>query len=181
MKLHQVAKFTSVAVFLALSGCASSTQSRMGDAALAPLSDLHVVRADIPDVLASAQKQPYRPPADQSCAALAREIARLDQVLGADLDTPESDDRPSMIDRTSGMVGNQAVSAMQRTTQGLMPFRGWVRKLSGAERYADKVAASITAGAIRRAYLKGHAASKGCEGPATKIAVAATTAEGVTK
>ena len=162
MKLHPVASFTFVAMLVALSGCASMTHSRLGDAALTPLSDLNVVRAEIPDVLVSAQQQPYRIPTDQGCLALELDIAGLDQVLGADLDAPAQESKPSLINRSAVWVGDQAVGAAQRTAQGLVPFRGWVRKLSGAERYSDKVAASITAGAIRRAFLKGIAAAKGC-------------------
>lgn len=50
--------------------------------------------------------------------------------------------------------------------EGIVPFRGWVRKLSGAERYAKEVAAAITAGTIRRAYLKGLGQAAGCAAPA---------------
>ena len=42
----------------------------------------------------------------------------------------------------TGGVADQAVGAVQRTAQDLIPFRGWVRKLSGAERYSKKVAAA---------------------------------------
>ena len=59
-------------------------------------------------------------------------------------------------------VGNAAVGALQKTVEGAIPFRGWVRKLTGAERYSRKVAAAITAGSIRRAFLKGVAAADGC-------------------
>jgi hypothetical protein len=41
-----------------------------------------------------------------------------------------------------------------------------VRKLTGAERYSREVAAAISAGTIRRAYLKGLGASAGCDAPA---------------
>jgi hypothetical protein len=47
-----------------------------------------------------------------------------------------------------------------------VPFRGWVRKLSGAERYSKEVAAAIAAGTVRRAYLKGLGEAKGCAAPA---------------
>jgi hypothetical protein len=42
-----------------------------------------------------------------------------------------------------------------------------VRKLTGAERHDSYVAAAITAGAVRRAYLKGLGESRGCSPPAT--------------
>jgi hypothetical protein len=55
-----------------------------------------------------------------------------------------------------------AVAAVRRTAEGIIPFRGWVRKLTGAERYARDVSASITAGSLRRSYLKGMRQASGC-------------------
>ena len=55
-----------------------------------------------------------------------------------------------------------AVGALQRTAEGVIPFRGWIRKLSGAERHSRQVAAAITAGGVRRAFLKGVRASRSC-------------------
>jgi hypothetical protein len=146
----------------------------MGSAASAPLSDLNIIRADIPDILADAQQHPYLVPADASCAMIAAEIGRLDEVLGADLDVPASAGSPSLLDRSSDFAEDQAVGAVQRTAEGLVPFRGWVRKLSGAERYSKKVSASITAGAVRRAFLKGFAAAQHCPAsPSLQTAVVA--------
>lgn len=162
MKTNGMTKLASLAVLAALSACASDTPSRMGTAATTPLSDLNIVRADIPDILVDAQKHPYLAPLDSNCEALASEIHKLDEVLGADLDVPASDNKPSLLDRGSEVAEDQAVGAVQRTAEGLIPFRGWVRKLSGAERYSKRVAASITAGSIRRAFLKGLAASRDC-------------------
>jgi hypothetical protein len=104
-----------------------------------------------------AQQHPYLVPVDGNCAAIIAEIHKLDEVLGADLDAPASDDTPSLLDRSGDFAEDQAVGAVQRTAEGLVPFRGWVRKLSGAERYSKKVSASITAGSVRRAFLKGVA------------------------
>jgi hypothetical protein len=42
-----------------------------------------------------------------------------------------------------------------------------VRKLTGAERHDHLVQDAITAGAVRRAYLKGLGEAKGCNPPAT--------------
>jgi hypothetical protein len=50
--------------------------------------------------------------------------------------------------------------------QGIVPYRSWVRKLSGAERYSKEVAAAITAGGVRRSYLKGFGQAGGCPAPA---------------
>ena len=150
------------AVLLALAGCAADTPKRLGNAAVTPLNDLNVVRTDIPDVLQAAQKAPYVKPADCSCIALVLEIRQLDEVLGADLDVPHGDTRTSLIARAPGLATDQAVSALQRTAQDLVPFRGWVRKLSGAERHSQQVAAAIAAGSARRGFLKGVAAAQNC-------------------
>jgi hypothetical protein len=134
----------------------------MGDAATAPLSDLNINKEDIPTVLVNAQQNPYLMPATQSCVAIALEIRALDDALGADLDTPLSEAERSLMERASGAAGDHAVSAVKRTAEGLIPFRGWVRKLSGAERHSKRVTACIMAGSVRRAFLKGIAASQNC-------------------
>jgi hypothetical protein len=141
----------------ALVSCANG-EKNVRDAATTPLSDLNVVRADVPPVLAAAQKAPYAAPADKSCGALAADVQALDAALGADLDTPATGSNPSLIERG-------AADALRNTAEGVIPFRGWVRKLTGAERYSREVAAAIAAGTIRRAYLKGIAQAGGCAAP----------------
>ena len=134
----------------------------MSDAATTPLSDLNLVHASIPAVLVDAQKRPYVALADQSCTALAAEVRALDEVLGPDLDAPASASNPGLIERGSTAVGDAAVGAVRGAAQGVVPFRGWVRKLTGAERYSKEVAAAIAAGTVRRAFLKGVAVTRGC-------------------
>lgn len=147
---------------LALSACASKAPSQLTAVATTPLSDLNIVRAEIPAVLVQAQQQPYALPAEPGCERLSSQIAKLDDVLGADLDAPASASNPGLIERGEEAVENHAVGALQRTAEGLVPFRSWVRKLSGAERYSKRVAAAIAAGTVRRAFLKGFSASRGC-------------------
>lgn len=160
------ASLCAAAVLLA--ACASTPNpsggaaQAVGQAATTPLSDLNLVRADIPPVLVAAQRAPYALPAERSCQALAAQVQALDAVLGADLDTPPTRDNPSLIERG----GEAAGSALRNAAEGVVPFRGWVRRLSGAERYAREVAAAIAAGTIRRAYLKGLGAAAACAAPA---------------
>lgn len=169
------ARYVSVLIaLLLLSACATTkTQNRATSAAATPLSDLNLVRDEIPEVLQNALKQPYQPPLDATCSVVVAEVHQLDTVLGADLDAPASDDNPSLLDRGEDMAENTAIGAIQRTAEGLVPFRSWVRKLSGAERHSRKLAAAITAGSIRRAFLKGFAVSHGCVlTPAPQLAAA---------
>jgi hypothetical protein len=150
------------AALLALGGCASKTVSRMGSAAASPLDDFGITKTEIPPVLEKAKENPYRMPSGRSCIAIAMEIHELDQALGPDYDAPAVENKESLMDKASDVAEDQAVGAVQRTAEGLVPFRSWIRKLSGAERHSKHVAACITAGSVRRAYLKGLAASKHC-------------------
>jgi hypothetical protein len=164
----------SLVVALGLSACASTSGSKgVTDAATTPLSDLNLVKAEIPPVLAEALKAPYRPPAAPGCEAIAAEVSQLEVVLGADLDVPPSPHRPSLIERGSSAAGEAAVGALRGAAEGVIPFRGWVRRLSGAERYSREVAAAIAAGAVRRSYLKGVGQARGCAAPAAPAAPAA--------
>jgi len=141
------------------------SQKSVTDAALSPLNDLNVVRAEIPAVLQTAARNPYAAPADKSCAAIGAAVQALDAALGPDLDVPDSAAQ-GLVARGSDAAGNAAVGALRGAAEGVVPFRGWVRKLTGAERYSRQVAAAIAAGTARRAYLKGLGQAAGCAPPA---------------
>jgi hypothetical protein len=131
-------------------------------AAEAPLRDVNVLRTKIPEVLLYAMADPYsRPPPGWKCVDLITMVAPLDDALGDDLDTPEQ--QKAMTEKgKSGAMGLAAGAASD-----FIPFRSWVRKLSGAERHDALVQNAILAGAVRRAYLKGLGEAKGCNPPAT--------------
>jgi hypothetical protein len=147
-------------------GMSEARQKQVTEAVQTPLTDLNVVRAEIPAILKSAQSAPYAMPKDKSCATLAEEVRALDGALGADLDTPVTNANPSLIDRGSDAAGDAAVRAVRGAAEGVIPYRGWVRRLSGAERYAKQVSSAIAAGTIRRSFLKGLGEAGGCEAPA---------------
>ena len=85
----------------------------------------------------------------------------LDAALGADLDTHPEQPSLSTVGRATGL------GAVARLASDAIPFRGWVRALSGAERHDQFVQAAIEAGLVRRAYLKGLGEAAGCQPPAT--------------
>jgi hypothetical protein len=157
MKRHLIAALT-----LALVACASHKESRIVDAATTPLRDLNVIRTGIPSVLREAQKRPYLVPEDRSCAALADDVRALDDVLGPDFDAPVPGAKPDLMGRGTAMVDDAAVGALQGAAESVVPFRSWVRKLTGAERHSKDVAAAVAAGTVRRAFLKGLRAARGC-------------------
>lgn len=158
----------ALSALLALMACAKPETSGLSGAAATPLSDLNLVRAKIPPVLLAAQKDPYGPPSDPSCGGLAAEVRQLDTALAPDLDAPPSAD-PTLAERGRAEAGGAAVGAVRHTAEGLIPFRGWVRKLTGAERYSRLVGEAIAAGQIRRAYLKGLGQARGCPPPAAPL------------
>jgi hypothetical protein len=138
----------------------------MGQAMTAPLEDLNLTKDKIPLVLELTMAAPYEGPQDQTCEGLAAEIAPLTLALGPDLDVPPSKTNRGLLERSSTFAGDAAVGAVRGATEGLIPLRGLVRKVSGAETHAKKVRAAIAAGAVRRAYLKGLGEAKGCPAPA---------------
>ncbi len=141
----------------------------MSEAASSPLNDLNLVRNKIPPALLMAQKAPYAPPVDSSCEGLAHEIRQLDAALGVDLDAPSTPGDHGLVEGGRTEAGEAAVGAVRHTAEGLIPFRGWVRKLSGAERYSKQVLDAIKAGVVRRAFLKGLGQAKGCPAPAAPL------------
>jgi len=153
---------TIAALALALAASAARSKSPVVSAASSPLRDLNVVRDSIPAVLLEAEKKPYLVPSDPSCAALSDEVRSLDTVLGPDFDAPAPSSSPDLISRGATTVGHAAEGALQGAAESVVPFRSWVRKLTGAEKHSKHVAAAIAAGTVRRAFLKGLGVARGC-------------------
>ncbi|MFI4974635.1 MAG: hypothetical protein ACHP84_08875 [Caulobacterales bacterium] len=135
-------------------------------AAEAPLRDVNLIRSKIPPVLLSAMADPYARPAPGNCRGITGAITPLDEALGPDLDAPSTQQNPSLLARGKGVAGNAALDLMRGAAEGVIPFRSWVRMLTGAEAHDSEVNAAITAGGIRRAYLKGLGEVRGCAPPA---------------
>jgi len=138
-------------------------------AVTAPLNDLNLVKVEIPPVLLAAQAAPYEVPQPGDCPALTAQIKSLDAVLEPDLDQPVKPDTRSMSERGSDEAGDAAFDALRRTAEGVVPFRGWLRKLSGAESHARSVVQAVLAGNVRRAFLKGVGQALNCPVPARPV------------
>jgi hypothetical protein len=155
----------------------------IGGAAQAPLRDMNLVRTKIPPVLLEAMADPYaRPPGKKiTCDTLVMLVAPLDLALGEDLDRRPAGDNEDLMDRGKRMAGSAAFGAVASAAQDLIPMRGWVRKLSGAEKHDSLVQHAMASGAVRRAYLKGLGEARGCPPPATPQHLAAPAAPVVEK
>ena len=135
-----------------------TTREGMGEAITAPLEDINARREEIPEIL-EALETPYGPTGD--CEAIADEIAALTVHLGPDIDdvVTETD---SSGDKAGKTVGKAALGVVEDTTTGIIPFRGLVRRVTGAHAHDKKVKNAYRLGTERRAYLKGVAAAKSC-------------------
>ncbi len=164
-----------------LAGCASSpaangspriqttsqaNRANLGGAVSAPMRDLNVLRTKIPAVLLEAMADPYARPSPMTCARLTALLLPLNGALGADLDEPPMDEDDLVHKGQSSVLGYVAGAASD-----VIPFLGWVRKLSGAEQHDSFVSQAITSGAVRRAYLKGLGEAHNCSAPATAMHV----------
>jgi hypothetical protein len=155
----------------ALSGCASlhpHHRNAMGreamDAARAPFEDLGIVKDKIPPALA-AVAEPYAIPPG-GCEVLAYEVGELDRALGPDLDVPLAEAEASWRERGVDFAGRAARDTARDMATGWIPARGAVRWLTGAERASNALIDAVERGQVRRAFLKGLGASKGCAPPA---------------
>lgn len=125
------------------------------DVAMTPLRDLNLSKDPIPELLLAAQAAPYDTTGLRRCRDIGAAIARIDAVLGPDIDvaTDESD-RISV-----GRIARSAVGS-------LLPFRSIVREVTGAADHERQFEQAIHAGAVRRGFLKGLGQQRGCAYPA---------------
>ena len=133
----------------------------------APLRDVNLLRTKIPPVLLQAMKDPYARPPQVTCQVLISLVGPLDGALGEDLDRRPPAEDEDLLDRGRKAAGTAALGAVASAAQDMIPFRGWVRKLSGAEAHDRLVQSALASGVVRRAYLKGLGEARGCNPPAT--------------
>lgn len=125
-----------------------------GDVATTPLSDLNLKKGEIPVLLIAAQDRPYDLTGMTRCSGLTSAVSNLDVILGEDIDITDPDGSTS-----AGKVAQSAVGS-------LIPFRGLIREVSGANSQDRKLQLAIRAGMARRAFLKGVGLQRGCAYPA---------------
>jgi len=126
-----------------------------GQIAVTPLSDLNLHGGDVPQILEDIQ-DPYAPPRRRNCSVLAQEVSDLTAVLGPDVDEEPAEEND---DETTEAIGSAVSSA-------IIPFRGLVRRLSGAQARDRRIRELYLRGVTRRAYLKGMGRVLGCRPPA---------------
>jgi hypothetical protein len=136
------------------------------DSATSPLEDLNLRRIAIPAVLQRAVNNPYDLQGLDRCEQIAAEVGRLDEALGRDLDEAPPPDRRSRVQKAASAAHDAAAEGVKSEVDHYIPFRGWIRMLSGAARHDKKVQEAIRAGNVRRGYLKGVGMRRNCAPPA---------------
>lgn len=135
------------------------------NAVVAPLHDLNITRQPIPPVLLAAITNPYDPVRPLNCARISQQLLVLQAALGPDLDEPETPQSPSLTLHN----GRIALALLHGAAESLLPFAGFVRTLSGAGHHDELVIEAITAGSVRRGYLKGMGEAMNCPHPARPV------------
>jgi len=114
---------------------------------------------EVPAKLLAVQGAPYSLAGLGKCSAIIREITELDEVLGPDVNQTVEKSRDKKREETAGRVaGNLAGS--------VIPFRGLIGEVTGANAERRRYAEAVYAGTVRRGFLKGVGLERGCKAPA---------------
>jgi hypothetical protein len=154
-----VAAVLSVAVASCSTGRTADTRRGVTDAAYTPLRDVNLMRPEIPLLLRNLQ-YPYSTATLTDCNAVTREIGQLDAVLGPESYQPGPN--RNIWDRSGDFLEEQAIQAAEGTASDLIPFRSWVRRISGASAAEREALRAVANGQQRRTFLRGYGASLGC-------------------
>lgn len=147
----------------------ASTEQKVTQVAATPLSDFNLVKQELPQVLLDSRENPYRVPDPLTCETIRTQLEALTAALGPDWDDPSSKVKGDLLE-------DSAMGALQSAVNGVVPFRSWVRRLTGADRAAKEVTAAIVAGSLRRSYLRGQAQARQCPVPVPASAASAASA-----
>lgn len=134
-------------------------ENRFVTAAATPLRDVGIIRPDVPQLLEHLNYPYQQEGLTNGCTAIAYEIGRLDAVLGEESYQPGEE--RSLSSRAGDAAENFAVDQVASAAD-FIPYRGWVRRLSGASRAERKAAAAYAMGEQRRTFLRGYGAALGC-------------------
>jgi len=140
-------------------GRSADTRRGVTDAAYTPLRDVNMIRPEIPLLLRNLQ-YPYATAELTDCNAIINQIHNLDAVLGPE--SYQAGPNRNIWDRGGDFMEEQTIAAAQNTAQDLIPFRSWVRRLSGASEADREALRAVANGQQRRTFLRGYGASMGC-------------------
>ncbi len=141
---------------------ARDSQGGFLNAAATPLRDMNLIRPDVPDLIKNLNYPYQMDGLAEGCPAVLYEIGRLDAILGNESYQPT--EQGGIGSRALDATGDYAVNAVADAAADLVPYRSWVRRLSGASRGDRAAAAAYALGEQRRTFLRGYGAALGCPG-----------------
>ena len=87
------------------------------------------------------------------------QVTELNEVLGPDVNETVDKDRAKKREETAGRVAGSLAGSV-------IPFRGLIGEVTGANAERRRYAAAVYAGTVRRGFLKGVGLQRGCKAPA---------------
>jgi len=141
-------------------GRTADTRRGVVDATTIPLRDVNLVRQEIPMVLRGLEYPYSTATLSEGCVEIARQVASLDAVLGPESYQPGPN--RNVWDRSGDFIEDQVIEAAEDTVTDFIPFRSWIRRLSGASRAERDALRAVANGQQRRTFLRGYGASLGC-------------------
>ncbi len=114
---------------------------------------------EVPAKLLAVQGDPYSLAGLGKCAAIVREIGELNEVLGPDVNEQVDKNRAQKREETAGRVAGSVAGS-------IIPFRGLIGEVTGANAERRRYALAVYAGTVRRGFLKGVGLERGCKAPA---------------
>ena len=94
------------------------------------------------------QDDPYSLAGLGKCAAIIREVEELNAVLGPDVNEKVDKSEAKKREETAGRVAGTVAG-------GIIPFRGLIGEVTGANAERRRYAVAVYAGTVRRGFLKG--------------------------
>lgn len=143
------------------------SQDGFSDAAASPLKDVNLIRDKAPEEFKKI-RNPYNVDPDISCAEIAAEVTRLNELLGRDWDIPPPD-KNGLSERAADGASTAFLDTVASTASGFIPYRGIVRTVTGANSHATKIRKAYERGSHRRTFLKGIGLIKACDYPAAPL------------
>jgi len=141
-------------------GRTADTRRGVINATAQPLRDVNLVRQEIPMVLRGLEYPYSTATLTEGCPEIARQIASLDAALGPESYQPGQS--RNVWDRSGDFVEDQVIEAAEDTVNDFIPFRSWIRRISGANRAERDALRAVANGQQRRTFLRGYGASLGC-------------------
>lgn len=114
---------------------------------------------EVPPKLLAVQADPYSLAGLGKCSAIIREVGELDAVLGPDVNQAVDKSRAKKREETAGRVAGSVAGSV-------IPFRGLIGEVTGANAERRRYAEAVYAGTVRRGFLKGVGLERGCKAPA---------------